>query len=271
MLRNLLFILIYKNLNLYKLNLMPYRIKHISEQSVIGINSGELEENKPVGLSNNRSSIRPYSYIFYLSNLWTDVGTTVQTHSHKGFEILSIVIKGKVEHHYPDLNKSIILNSGDMEYLNSGSGIKHKEIYQKDTQVLQIWLDPNLRKSLGKQPVVKKFESDQFPRRNTPRAIKNYIIGGESKIDLDTKDITIVDSSLGPGFHEFKVSEDRYLTGYLIKGEIEIDGTFYTDDTFFVAKDMTYSFFVPTHARVILIDSPKKPDYKTYLQIKSGS
>ncbi|MDC1068217.1 pirin family protein [Candidatus Kapabacteria bacterium] len=251
---------------------MPVRILKIEDQNNIKINNGEIEENKPVGVSSNKKSIMPFSTIFYISNQWTDVGSRIAEHTHKGFEVITIMLKGGAEHTYPHLPKPISLSSGDVEYIYTGNGIKHAEYHKRNSQSFQIWLDPNLRKSLAKKPKIQHFDTSVFPTRNIPGITRNYIVGEDSPLELETENVEIIDYKYSPGLQELKVSNDVFLSLYLVKGEIEIDGKSYSEDTFIVIRDeMPFSFYVNAHSRIIAIRTIASPDYQTYLQLKSNN
>jgi redox-sensitive bicupin YhaK (pirin superfamily) len=250
---------------------MPIKILKIKEQNNILINNGEIEENKAVGMSTNKKSIMPYSSIFNFSNQWTDIGSRITEHTHKGFDILTISIKGSIDHYYPEFDKHITISSGDVEYIQAGYGIKHEEIHNKNAQSIQIWLDPNLRQSLAKKPKIQHVDTSEFPTRNIPGITKNFIIGDESPLEILTPDVELIDYKFSPGLHNFKVYDHLYFSFYVIKGEVEIEGKNYREDTFFVVKDeMGFTFYANAHTRILLLKTKAVPEYKTYLQLKAG-
>ena len=69
------------------------------------------------------------------------------THPHDNMEIISIPLKGDLEHQDSMGNKAVIKN-GDIQVMSAGTGIRHSE-YNKnkdqDVRFLQIWLFPNKR------------------------------------------------------------------------------------------------------------------------------
>lgn len=250
---------------------MPIKILKIKEQNNILINNGEIEENKAVGMSVNKKSIMPYSTIFNFSNQWTDIGSKVNEHTHKGFDIITLNIKGTLEHNYPELKKTINISSGDVEYIQAGYGIKHEEYHRKNSQSIQIWLDPNLRKSLARKPEVRHFDTSEFTTRNIPGITKSFIIGNDSPLEILTKDVELIDYKFNPGLHSFKVYEHMFFSFYVLKGEVEIDGKTYGEDTFFVVRDeIGFTFYANAHSRILLLKTKAVPEYKTYLQLKAG-
>ena len=69
------------------------------------------------------------------------------THPHDNMEIISIPLKGDLEHKDSMGNVTVIKN-GDVQVMSAGTGIQHSE-YNKNTEnevrFLQIWVHPNKR------------------------------------------------------------------------------------------------------------------------------
>ena len=69
------------------------------------------------------------------------------THPHDNMEIITIPLKGALQHKDSMGNTSII-NAGDVQVMSAGTGILHSEFNpytDKDANTLQIWLFPNKR------------------------------------------------------------------------------------------------------------------------------
>jgi hypothetical protein len=209
--------------------------------------------------------------VFYFSNFWTDIGSTINEHPHKGFEILTYVIRGRVEHQLAGAKTPIKVTSGDVELLKSGYGVRHKEILAPNTQVIQIWLDPNLRNSLANKPSIELFKSNEFKNYELNGHTRKIIFGDDnSPLNIESENISIVDHKFPPGLRSEKIPEDRFVCGYVLKGELEIGNQTVHEDGFFIAKDIPkFSYDVVGYTRVLMINSPATPSYKTYLQLKA--
>ena len=69
------------------------------------------------------------------------------THPHDNMEIITIPLKGALQHKDSMGNTSVI-NAGDVQVMSAGSGIQHSEFNpngDQDANTLQIWLFPNKR------------------------------------------------------------------------------------------------------------------------------
>lgn len=63
-------------------------------------------------------------------------------HFHSGFEVITYVVKGKLEHKDSKGNQ-VVLSAGDIQCFTTGSGIVHSEMPQGSEQVrgFQIWIN----------------------------------------------------------------------------------------------------------------------------------
>jgi len=67
------------------------------------------------------------------------------THPHRNMEIVSIPLSGQLAHK-DSLNHEEVINTGDIQVMSAGSGIKHSEYNPSETEacnLLQIWIIPN--------------------------------------------------------------------------------------------------------------------------------
>jgi redox-sensitive bicupin YhaK (pirin superfamily) len=63
-------------------------------------------------------------------------------HFHSGFEVITYVVKGKLQHKDSQGNQ-VVLSAGDIQLFSTGSGIVHSEMPQGTEQVrgFQIWIN----------------------------------------------------------------------------------------------------------------------------------
>lgn len=95
-------------------------------------------------------------------------------HSHRNMEIVTLVIKGALEHKDSQGNHGII-HAGEIQYMSAGSGIMHSEYNPSDNEAVelfQIWIYPNIQ---GGTPCYAQQKIDAFDTLNH----WNMLISGE--------------------------------------------------------------------------------------------
>ena len=125
-------------------------------------NNGEIIENKPIGFPQDNGPVKPYSNLFYWAFAEANNESTIGLHPHKGFEIVSFVLSGSIDHYDTKINKWLTLKKGDVQLIKSGSGIYHSEKLHKHSSIFQIWFDPNISKSITIPPQYQDFKSNNF-------------------------------------------------------------------------------------------------------------
>ena len=149
-----------------------------SDQASGSFNQGEILEKKPIGFPQDGGRLKPYSNIFYWAHAWTsDKKSTIGLHPHRGFEICSFVLKGKINHFDTVQNKWIPLEEGDVQVIRSGSGISHSEEICDNSEIFQIWFDPDLSKTLIKEASYSDYKSNEFLINSTKNKVVKNIIG----------------------------------------------------------------------------------------------
>ena len=171
---------------------MPFHLFPVSAQAAGNFNNGAILENKPIGFPGEGGRLRPYSNLFYWAHAWTPAGeSTIGLHPHQGFEIMSFVLTGEIEHFDTKLQSWRKLKKGDMQIIRAGNGISHSEKILAESSIFQIWTDPNLRTTMHKPASYDDFPSDAFPvREENGIQIKTYL-GEGSPLQMDTPGLEI--------------------------------------------------------------------------------
>lgn len=231
-------------------------------------NNGEIKEKKPIGFPQDESNLKPYSNIFYWAHTWAEKNSTISEHQHKGFEILTFILQGEIEH-YDNVNKVWKkLTAGDAQIIQSGNGITHAESLTMNSEIFQIWFDPDLSKSINKEPKYKDYSSDKFPIEiEEDKSVKIYK-GQNAPIKMNTEGIEIRELSLSPKEHKLVLNNEKVYSCFIIEGEIIIQGNpLRKSDFFIIKKQSKEKIDILKDSRIFLIESPLKPNYKTYAEI----
>ena len=133
------------------------------DQADGNFNNAEKLEKKPNGYPQDGGDLKPYSNLFYWAHAWTtDKRSTIGLHPHQGFEICTFVLRGSINHFDTKLNKWVRLDQGDVQIIRAGNGISHSEEMLENSEIFQIWFDPDLSKSLQKSATYNDYKIDQF-------------------------------------------------------------------------------------------------------------
>ena len=163
-----------------------------SDQASGSFNKGEILEKKPIGFPQDGGRLKPYSNIFYWAHAWTPgKKSTIGLHPHRGFEICSFVLKGKINHYDTQQNKWIPLEQGDVQVIRSGSGRSHSEEICDSSEIFQIWFDPDLSKTLTKEASYSDYKSTEFPVSSTKNKFIKNIIGHDSPVQIDSERVSV--------------------------------------------------------------------------------
>jgi redox-sensitive bicupin YhaK (pirin superfamily) len=89
-------------------------------------------------------------------------------HPHRGFQPVTLLLEGKMEHRDSEGNKNI-LHPGDIHWINAGSGIVHSERLMSEMagdggifHSVQLWINLPARLKM-KPPGVQHFRADDIP------------------------------------------------------------------------------------------------------------
>jgi redox-sensitive bicupin YhaK (pirin superfamily) len=95
----------------------------------------------------------------------------VDVHPHRGFETVTIALKGAVAHHDSAGNSGIIY-PGDVQWMTAGSGVLHKEYHEEnfsksggEFEMIQLWVN------LPKVHKMTKPNYQELSNKNIPKYI----------------------------------------------------------------------------------------------------
>ena len=246
---------------------MKLEIYTIEDQARGHFNNGEILENKPIGFPGDGGKLKPYSNIFYWAHAWTgSKKSTIGLHPHQGFEICSFVLKGKINHFDTKQNSWIPLSEGDVQIIRSGNGISHSEELMENSEIFQIWFDPNLRVSLNKLASYDDYKSQDFQILDSKWKKTKIIKNENSRLKMDSEGIEIFQYSyLDNKNDEISLKLDKIHSFFIIDGEISINGKIISKGFFFTLRDQNLlKLKILSNSEIFRISSPKNLSYKTY-------
>ena len=224
-------------------------------------NGGEIIENKPIGFPQDGGETQPYSNIFYWAYAQANKESTIGLHPHKGFEIITFVLKGSIRHYDTLLTKWIDLQEGDIQVIKSGSGVSHSEALNKDAAIFQIWFDPNLDQSLYKKAEYQDYKKEEFNLEGKTKKL----IGNNATIKIDSEGVEVYELYLKNEEYKIQNKENEIYSLYILNGEIEINNKKTNIDDFIIISEKEEILITAkTATKIFCIKSKKNLSYPSY-------
>jgi len=144
-------------------------------------------------------------------------------HGHKNMEIVSIPLSGSLLHK-DNMGNEHIIDTGDVQIMSAGTGIKHSEFNPSSTSIvnfLQIWILPN---TLNISPRYEQRTIDQKKLQNSFLPIVSSLKSDTDAVSIQ-QDAIISLSKIDEGMTisyitQFKNSSCYFL---VLEGEVNID------------------------------------------------
>jgi quercetin 2,3-dioxygenase len=157
-------------------------------------------------------------------------------HPHRGFETITYMIAGRMQHHDSAGNAGL-LEPGGVQWMTAGSGLIHSEIPQQDNGLMegfQLWLNlPGDQKMT--RPAYRDLAPSAIPELETRDGVRVRVIAGESHgvtgavQRAHTKPlILVIHMPAGSQFTQALESEHNAFL-YTYRGEVHIQNTPVTD------------------------------------------
>ena len=131
-------------------------------------------------------------------------------HPHRGIETVTYVLDGRVEHG-DTLGNSGIIGTGDVQWMNSGSGIIHQEMPQRTEGTMsgfQLWVNLPAKEKMS-TPAYRGLTAGEIPEVSTDSGNRVKVVAGtfervEGPVRGIPVDPTYLDVTVPPG-GEFEV------------------------------------------------------------------
>jgi redox-sensitive bicupin YhaK (pirin superfamily) len=238
----------------------------VDQQARGQFNEGAILEHKPIGFPQDGGELRPYSNLFYWAHAWTPgEKSLIGEHPHQGFEIMTFVLKGAIEHYDSKNQDWRKLEAGDAQIIRAGSGISHAELLHEASEMFQIWFDPDLRQTLGQPASYDDYKADSFPVRDDQGMMVKTYRGEGAPVKMTTPGLVIEEIRFAAGNHNLAIGSDRIFSAFVLDGSIDVDGTAVDQKEFVLVRDQeSASVITSAPSRIFVIESPATLDYQTY-------
>jgi quercetin 2,3-dioxygenase len=179
-------------------------------------------------------------------------------HPHRGIETVTYVLDGKVEHG-DTLGNSGVIGAGDVQWMNSGSGIIHQEMPQLSDDGIsgfQLWVNLPAKEKMS-VPAYRGLTAADLPEVSTDAGSRVKVVAGpfgqaEGPVRGIPVDPTYLDVRVPPGGEfEFPTKSGYTVFAHSIDG----GGTFSGTDSQPVASGETVLFGAGGPVRVRASDA----------------
>ncbi|WP_022957050.1 pirin family protein [Perlucidibaca piscinae] len=173
-------------------------------------------------------------------------------HPHDNMEILTYVLKGRLQH-MDSMGNHAVIHAGELQLMSAGTGVVHSEINPGDepVELLQIWLLPN------QQNPAPRYAQKQFPR--LPGLHCLVAPDGSSEDTLPIRqDARIYRGILGAGESvQHPGCEDRVIWLQMITGSVQVgDETLEAGDGAEIRQSHALMLTATQDAEFLMFDLP---------------
>jgi len=172
----------------------------------------------------------------------------VGPHPHRGFETVTIVYSGEVEHR-DSSGAGGTIGPGDVQWMTAGAGIVHEEFHAPSFaerggrfELVQLWVNLPARHKTA-PPRYQSITSDEIPSvpvangQGRVRIIAGTLAGARGPAETFTR-VNVWDLSLAGGAHaELSVCDGDTAAVVVLTGELRINGSHVARDADLVRFD----------------------------------
>ena len=105
---------------------------------------------------------------------FVEAGKGFGIHPHANMEIISVLLKGKMNH-IDTLGYKTVIEEGGVQIMSAGSGLRHEEynIGEDEVNFLQIWIEPKL------QNITPRYQQRSFPKEKRANRLQTIVSNEE--------------------------------------------------------------------------------------------
>ena len=226
---------------------------------------GAILERKPIAFPREGGRLRAVSTLVYWAHAWSPAGGLIELHEHRGFEIMTFVLAGRIRHFDTAGDAWRTIEEGGAQIIRAGSGISHAERLEPGASIFQIWVDPDLGRTLKQPPSYADYPPRAFDLiMEAGYAVKAYT-GPGGPMELETPGVVVREYWLEPGRHRLPLATDQVLTGLLRDGAVALGETTIAPEDVVVARDADgLDVRASEPSRFFVVVCPAQPAYRTF-------
>jgi quercetin 2,3-dioxygenase len=241
----------------------------LKEEQVQGaFDQGTILERKPIGFPQDGGKQKPYSTLFYWAHAWSEKGGLIGEHPHKGFEIMSFVLEGSIEHYDSKHQAWKQLNEGDVQIIRAGSGITHAEKINPRSSIFQIWFDPDVSKTIGQPASYNDYAGVTFPVYEDAATQTKMFVGGTSSIQMESKVDAIQEITFKSSEKIIDLDQASIYSFFVLQGTMQVGNQPIHKGDYVVVQqeEKLHLVSIEIGSRIFSIKSPLHPGFVTYAE-----
>jgi len=237
-----------------------------SQQQLMPLFNGAFLENKPIPFP-DRGKTTAYSNLFYWANLVAFETSEFPLHPHEGFEIITFVFKGSVEHYDTATKVWTPLDTGGVQVIHAGSGVQHSERITKGTQLFQIWFDPDFSKTIHNNASYRDHQPSEFKSIKENKIEELFYSAPNGPLEHETREVEIKKLNFDAGTFTHAIDSNSTYSYYLLNGEMKINEVLLQKDDFIVFEVSEHvSFSIEENAELFIIKTPSQITYGRFIE-----
>lgn len=154
---------------------------------------------------------------------FVEAGKGFGIHPHANMEIISVLLKGTMNH-IDTLGYKTVIEEGGVQIMSAGSGLRHEEynVGEGEVNFLQIWIQPKL------QNIGPRYQQRSFPAEKRRNQLKTIVSNEEGQehcwINQNAKlSLGFFDSAQEITYRFQPVNKCLFI--FVLEGRIRVDGT----------------------------------------------
>lgn len=178
------------------------------------------------------------------------------THPHDNMEIITIPLRGDLEHK-DSMGNAEVIKEGEIQVMSAGTGVQHSEYNKnpdKEINLLQLWIFPDTR---NVTPRYAQLPIHTLHKKNEPFQILSPNADDDGVWIHQNAWFHMLDLEEAQSvYYDLKV-EGNGVYAFVIEGEVEIgEQLLGRRDALGITETATFEISAHQHAEVLLIEVP---------------
>jgi redox-sensitive bicupin YhaK (pirin superfamily) len=219
-------------------------------------NIGWLKSNFYFSFSDYYNPVKSaFGTLITFNDDFVEAGKGFGIHPHANMEIISVLLKGKMNH-IDTLGYKTVIEEGGVQIMSAGSGLRHEEynIGEGEVNFLQIWIEPKL------QNITPRYQQRSFPKEKRKNQLKTIVSHEEGLehcwINQNAKLLLGYFEAAQEINYNFNPI-NKCLFIFVMEGKVRVDGTDINDrDAIGVWETGSLPIHCDAGAHFIIIETP---------------